>query len=321
MYYLSVIIPMYNAERYIARCAKSLFEQTLQGFELIFVDDCSADSSVQVLCDTLACYENRISDVKIISHPSNKGVSTARNTGLQHASGKYIGWVDSDDWVEPDMFSLLCKAAEKEDADIAWCDFYNVSLDGMHMEVQNEEDKTKVIRGLLLGTRHGNLWTEIAKRELYTCHDIQFPPHINMMEDKYVLVQLMYWAKKMKHVTGAYYYYDKCNAASATAGWSNRQVPRDAVQSLNAILSFIDSTELGKVLRQEMEYARLVLKKGLLNALSIEAFMNWKNLFTRSNRYVLKCPNMTLRQKVLGWCISHDWWLVARVWMRLKGIS
>lgn len=318
IYGLSIIVPVYNAEHYIARCVKSLFEQTLEHIEFIFVDDCSTDRSIQILLDSLARYEKRAVDVKIISHLENRGVVAARNTGLLHVTGKYIGWVDSDDWVEVEMFSQLYSAALKEDADIVWCDFHNVFGDAIRIEVQNEENRIEVLRGLLLGTRHGNLWSEIAKRELYTRHNIRFPERINMMEDKYVLVQLMFFARKMKHVPGAYYYYEKCNAASATAGWNNRYLPWEAIYSLNAIIRFLEATELRDVLQKEMRYARLVLKKGFLNALSMDAFISWKELYTEENRYVLRCPNMTWRQRVLGWCIDQGWWFVPKLWIYMR---
>lgn len=318
MYLLSIIIPVYNAERYIDRCATSLFEQTLKHIEFIFVDDCSTDAGMQVLCDTLMCHKNRIPDVKIIRHARNAGISAARNTGLFHATGEYIGWVDSDDWVKPEMFAKLCFEAEKECTDVAWGDFYHVYVDSLCVEVQNEENRLEIIRKLLLGTRHGNLWSGIAKRELYTQYNIRFPQNINIMEDKYVLVQLMYFAKKTKHVSGAYYYYNKCNFTSTTAMWGDFQVPHEAVLSLNSIVNFIESTELEKVLKHEIIYARLILKKSLLNTLSMNAYMNWKNLFTQENRYILKCPNMTVKQKVLGWCIDHNWWFMARIWICFK---
>lgn len=314
-YDLSIIIPVYNAEHYIARCAKSLFEQTLERIEFIFVDDSSADGSVQTLRDVLNRYESRMCDVRIIKHPENKGVSAARNTGLLHATGEYIGWVDSDDWVADEMFSKLYGAAVCEDADVVWCDFNNVFADGIQVELQNIEDKMQVIRGLLLGTRHGNLWSSIAKRELYSSHVIRFPESLCLMEDKYVLMQLVFYAKKLKYVPGAYYYYEKNNIASITTGWSNRNLPWSAIQSLNAIIAFVESTELGSMLQKEMRYARLILKKGLLNTASMEAFIIWKNLFAEENRYVLGCPNMTGRQRVLGWCIDHNWWLVAKLWV------
>jgi hypothetical protein len=68
----------------------------------------------------------------------------------------------------------------------------------------------------------------------------------------------------------------------------------------------------------DMIYAKLILKKGLLNSLNLKAFKIWKDLFAEENKYVLSCPNMTLRQRILGWCISHEWWAVAKIWVNLK---
>ena len=100
MYKVSIVIPVYNVEKYIERCVRSLFEQTLDDIEYIFVDDCSPDQSVAVLQSTLQDYPNRKESVRIIRHKENKGVAVARNAGINAAQGKYLIHCDSDDWVD-----------------------------------------------------------------------------------------------------------------------------------------------------------------------------------------------------------------------------
>ena len=110
---VSIIIPVYNVEKYLDRCVKSLQNQSLKDIEIILVDDSSADSSSSI-CDNLSAEDNRI---KVI-HKVNEGAGKARNAALEIARGEYIGFVDSDDFVESDMFETLYNTAEKHNADL-----------------------------------------------------------------------------------------------------------------------------------------------------------------------------------------------------------
>ncbi len=100
---VSVIIPVYNVEKYIEHCARSLMEQTLMDIEYIFVDDCTPDHSMEILQRVLTDYPERLESIRIIHHTQNSGLATVRNTGLQSAQGEYIKHCDRADWVEPDM--------------------------------------------------------------------------------------------------------------------------------------------------------------------------------------------------------------------------
>ncbi|MCS2593772.1 glycosyltransferase family 2 protein [Bacteroides thetaiotaomicron] len=96
---VSVIVPVYRAEKFIQRCARSLFEQTLEEMEFVFVNDCTPDSSMVILRgDNKKEYPNRARQIRIVEHDQNKGSATARNTGLDNAHGSYIIYCDSDDW-------------------------------------------------------------------------------------------------------------------------------------------------------------------------------------------------------------------------------
>jgi len=117
---ISIIVPVYNVEKYLAKCA-----QDEENFELILVDDGSTDNSGSI-CDDYAEKDKRVCTI----HQQNAGVSAARNAGIASASGKYIGFVDSDDWIEPNMFSRLLQVADETSADIVMCDATTVYSDG-----------------------------------------------------------------------------------------------------------------------------------------------------------------------------------------------
>ena len=109
---ISVIIPIYNTEKYLPRCIESIIKQTYDNIEIILVNDGSTDQSSKI-CKKYSRIDNRV----VLIEQDNKGAAAARNTGLRHATGNYIGWVDSDDYIEPDMFEKMLDCIHKENAD------------------------------------------------------------------------------------------------------------------------------------------------------------------------------------------------------------
>ena len=118
---VSVIIPIYNVGRFIGRCADSLMRQTLPDVEFIFVNDCTPDDSLTVLESVISRYDR---DVKIISHKENKGLPSARNSGLAIAKGEFIFHCDGDDWVEENLLERMIFEARLKKADFIYCDFF-----------------------------------------------------------------------------------------------------------------------------------------------------------------------------------------------------
>ncbi len=111
---VSIIVPIYNVEKYIERCAVSLFEQDFEDIEYIFVNDCTPDNSVEILEKVIEKYPNRKSHLKIVHHKENKGLGSARNTGLEQATGNYILHIDSDDWCEKIWFHHFITKPKKQ---------------------------------------------------------------------------------------------------------------------------------------------------------------------------------------------------------------
>ena len=134
---VSVIIPVYNVEKYMEKCCRSLFGQTLENMEFIFVDDCTPDNSISVIESVLQEYPQRKSQVKITHHDKNRGLPSARNTGLGLAQGNYIIHCDSDDWVAPFMYEKMYARAVAENADIVWCDILAVYSSHSQLLPQN----------------------------------------------------------------------------------------------------------------------------------------------------------------------------------------
>lgn len=130
---ISVIVPVYKAENYLNRCVKSILSQTIRDLELILVEDGSPDKSGEICDDWL----EKDSRVKVI-HQKNSGAGAARNAGLRIAKGEYIGFVDSDDWIEPQMYEVMYNAVEKYSADIGMCNITSKTKFCMHESYDNK---------------------------------------------------------------------------------------------------------------------------------------------------------------------------------------
>ena len=132
---ISVIVPVYNTEKYLDRCIRSIIDQTFSDFELILVDDGSKDNS-GFICDE---WEKKDSRIKVI-HQKNAGAGAARNAGLAIAKGNYINFVDSDDWITPEMYEILYKLLRETSATIAMTSMISKS----HYEKSEKLDTTKI---------------------------------------------------------------------------------------------------------------------------------------------------------------------------------
>lgn len=149
---ISIIIPIYNSAGYLEKCLNSLFGQNLREVEYIFVDDCSTDNGLVILESMIEKWAHKKNKTKLIRHEVNKGSAAARNSGLEHASGEYIGWVDSDDWIDPNMFKDMFDAAKENNADIVWTDFFNTYQEKENRIIQKAPlDSQSIIKGLMKG--------------------------------------------------------------------------------------------------------------------------------------------------------------------------
>lgn len=207
---VSVCVPIYGVEKYIEQCAVSLFEQTYDNIEYIFVNDCTPDKSIEVLKSVIEKYPERKGQVKIINHERNLGLAGARNTAVEKATGEYIAHVDSDDWIDTNYIQELVDVAVKNEADIVRCDVTKEYPD--HSVVRHFKyyaDKERMLQ-LMVGeldiVSHA-IWGAIYKTRLYKDNDIKAKVGVNHGEDYSVTPALTLCANKIHHVSKPYYHY------------------------------------------------------------------------------------------------------------------
>ena len=206
---VSVIIPVYGVEKYIERCARSLFEQTLDDMEFIFVDDCTTDDSITILQKVIKEFPRRQSQIKILHHSQNMGLPQARRTGVLSASGDFIAHCDSDDWVDVSMYNMMYKQAVNEKSDMIICDYivtdgheggYSKTIQGC-----STVDKGILLDNMLQMLDPWPLWNKLFKKQLFQRNFIY--PEASMAEDMVMTLQLVLNSSKISYNHNAFYYY------------------------------------------------------------------------------------------------------------------
>jgi len=314
---VSVLVPVYNVESYIEPCVRSLFEQTYQNIEYIFVDDCSSDNSINILQKVLEEYPNRRKQTKIITHEKNKGSATARNTGLDSAKGKYLMFADPDDYTNKHWVEYLLNHAENTSSDIVFCDYYNVYGENIIQMSQPKEKKHIDYIKNMYST--GNLWTKIYRKNLFDDNSIRFPSGLNVMEDLRTNIKLYYFAEKIEKLSKPLYYYVRTRKESLTANnEKNTFINTDIVENIKGIESFYIEKDLFKNLKLELGLLKLISKNNILiNADSVEVLKTWKNIFPEANKYLLK-SNLPLYYKIVAISALYNIWIIPKLWFILK---
>lgn len=194
---ISIIIPVYKVEKYLEKCIQSVINQTYENLQIILVDDGSPDNCGKI-CDEYAKKDHRIE----VIHKSNGGLSDARNKGLEIAKGEYIGFVDSDDYIEADMYEVLYNLLKQYNADVSICNFYTVSQGKISIKNAdngiNEYNRIEILKEILLDKNiQSYAWNKLYKKELFD--EIKYPI-----------------GKKYEDIGTTFYLLEKCNKVVVT---------------------------------------------------------------------------------------------------------
>ncbi len=282
---VSVIVPVYKVERFITKCAESLFAQTLDEVEFIFVDDASPDKSIELLKACMERYPERKGQIQILSHETNKGLPAARNMGLSVASGEYVFHCDSDDFMEPDTLAILYEEAKRQDADIVWCDWYlTFQKNERYMKQPCYSTPGEALRGMLGDKMKYNVWNKLSKRRLYTDNEITFPEGYGMGEDM-TMIRLMACAERVAYVPKALYHYVKTNTgAFTTSRFSDKQLT-DVIHNTAETCRFIRQ-RFPNQLEEELACFQLMVKYPWLISSDTKSYDLWRAHFRESDAYV-----------------------------------
>lgn len=228
---VSIIVPIYNAEKYLIRCLESIITQTYTNIEVILINDGSNDKSLNIIKE----YANRDSRIVIIDK-KNEGVSVARNVGILNAKGKYICFVDADDYIDKNMIKKMKFSIDKENVDLVRVNYYKIASDGRKFKGNlecyanktfNKDRKNELIEGIISGKLTAFVYLLMIKKEKIIN---MFPVGIPYMEDTIFCIDLFLNCDSIYFLDDALYYYI-LNESSAT------QNPKNLKRNINALLS------------------------------------------------------------------------------------
>lgn len=311
---ISVIVPVYKVEEYLDQCVSSIVNQTYQNLEIILVDDGSPDSC-PAMCDRWAEKDPRI---KVI-HKENGGLSDARNAGLKVATGEYVAFVDSDDWIDPDMYSLLYERIRKSESDISSCGVQRVwddgtepqmltKLNGNHVLEKCEAMEALILSSYLIQT----VWNKLYKTDIVK--SLCFPRG-KIHEDEFWSWQAIGKASRVATIERPLYYYRQRSNSIMDGGYVKdrllvieAKVERQGfIEREMSILSDIAKSDLLYTClfhAQNVVEQRLDDKKELLHYLSSTA-----KQYLPSKNYMKSLPFF---KRIRLWMISKFLTLVAR---------
>lgn len=309
---VSVIIPVYGVEKYIERCARSLFEQTLNDIEYIFVDDCSPDKSIEILEHIVEEYRPRFTRekkvVRIERLLTNSGQAAVRKHGIQFCTGEYVIHCDSDDWVDVHMYEEMYNKAIEEDADVVVCDFCSTDCENeQYSKGLISKERENVIVDVLLWRIAGCLWNKLVRRKEYTDHDLNYPTH-NMGEDAALIVQILWNAKRISYLPKPLYYY-YTNPTSITKDVTDEKIRKrflQATANVEIIEQFLVDKATGKIKDAltkyifEQSYLLVSLARKNKEDLSI-----WRRSVGKIRSRVYKCSYLSIKNKLVFYFLLY----------------
>ncbi len=307
---VSVIIPVYKAERYIERCCRSLFEQTLDDLEFIFVDDCSPDDSIQIIERIVSDYPQRQCQLKILSHSPNRGVSYTRQQGMDAAQGEYIIHCDSDDWVDPGMYETLYTIAKEEQADVVCCGFVIELPEGKKRYSTYAQKALCTKVEFNLAPRTGSLCTKIVRLSMLREAYVHFPEGINWGEDFCVSIAGLILSSKTVLLPNVFYHYWQ-NVESITHTITIRQC-----EQLVACAPYLESFlhRIGKYEEYEFQlnYLKFQVKNNFLRRKEVRDLAKWVNTYPESHQYIFSY-SVSFYVKITAWLVSKHLFLLAKI--------
>lgn len=304
---VSIVVPIYNVEKYVEKCCHSLFGQSYERIEFVFVDDCTTDNSLNVLYNVLSQYPERKEFVKIVHHKINKGVSEARNTGTDVVSGEYLLYVDSDDYLDLNVVEILVAKALEEQADIVVFNVRDIYSDKKSLVERQYvvSDKVSYINNLLIYRINVCVWGKLYKTGIIKKNKIYFPTGLGYGEDYATSPRIAYYAHKVVYCEDCYYNYVKYNDSSYTRLYKSESIDY-LIQAISVLYDFFHSKADYNLYEKSLIKARIYVKVKLLIAICIYKKRLWNKLPMVVNLYPdVKCVKIPFFYSLVLFLAEH----------------
>lgn len=292
---VSIIIPVYGVEKYIERCARSLFEQTYKNIEYIFVDDATPDNSITVLKRILEEYPDRKGSTVIVSHSFNKGLPAARNTGMQRAEGEYVFHCDSDDFLENNAIELLINKCIETNSDWVYCDFFlSFTHNERRLRLPEYNNASLSLRSLLAGEMKYNVWNKLIRRSLYD--GICFPEGRSMGEDM-TIIKVVSNASSTAYVNKPLYHYAVSSNSAMSHVYDDAKLQSLFSNTLDTV-DYIKSNH-PEVDQRTINWFLLNVKLPFLFSGNSSYYKKWKFWFPEANKDIFSNKFLPLRTRFI----------------------
>lgn len=318
---ISIIVPVYKVEKFLNRCIESLIQQTYSNLEIILVDDGSPDNCPKI-CDEWTEKDNRI----VVYHKVNGGLSDARNYGIERANGEYIAFVDSDDYVEKDMYKTMLAALIETDCKVVCCGrFYtngNNIKESRSLKKQTVFSDQEAIHELLNnGCIEEAAWDKVYAREIW--EDLRYPVgEIN--EDIVVAPEIFRRSKQVVHVGKAFYHYCYNGESITKSGYNvKKRILFKHLKELREYIKFYYPQEEKYVSVLEVKYAIGTMYPILLSddgmKLYKDDYKDYKRYLIKGYKQFVKSENISGKQKIEGVLLIIG--IYKLVWKMMKKIK
>ncbi|MFR3328878.1 MAG: glycosyltransferase family 2 protein [Odoribacter splanchnicus] len=288
---VSVLIPVYGVGKFIERCARSLFNQTFQEVEYIFVNDATKDNSIDVLEKVIKEFPGKALYIHILHHPENRGSAAARNTALAISQGKYIITVDGDDYVEPEMIEDMYRVAQKNKADIVGTDYFvNYKKRQLYRIQYTPSTGIECLDKLLTGELHASTSNKLIRKELFIKNNIRYVEGLNLGEDMSVLFRVCYYAGTVCYLPKAYLHYVQYNVNSYTHSFTERS-ENNILQLVEMVENFFNDKQIKDVsLQRALMFYKLSAKVNLLVGTTKKRRKQYFHLYPEAVPYIKEHP-------------------------------
>ena len=303
---VSVIIPVYNAEKTLQESLGSLQAQTFRDFEVVFVDDCSTDASPELM---EAFLKDSGLAGRILRQEQNGGVAAARNRGLDAAEGEYLAFLDADDRMAEDTLEQAVAAADGADI-VGWDWTLGFEKNGRYMCQASYDTPLQALKNLMGGTMRWNLWLFMLRRDFVRQAGLRFRPGANMGEDMQFMIKAYCQAGKVVQVHQALYRYNALSTTSISRQFSDVR-RREISENLELASAAVRESAYATELAPYVNHLKLFLKLPLLIGTDKELYGIWENWFPEANKDAMGNKALPLRTRLLQWMASKRmWWAV-----------
>lgn len=298
IYKVSILVPIYGVENYIEKCVRSLFEQTFDSIEYVFVDDKSKDNSITVLENIIDDYPNRKDAIKIIHHTENRGLAMSRNTAILNATSEYILHVDSDDYIELDAVELLYNKAVETNSDMVCADFCFEGVNWKKIEYCNIKSAPHDFFELILKNKtYHSVCNKLLKRSIYVNNNLIIPSGLNYGEDYFIITRYSLLMDRVSKVDKPLYHYIQYNINSYTKKTTEMHFI-NTVKSCNSLDEFVKEHGLFEKFEKLLIESKLRGKASLF--ISGERCLRdkYKDMFIDDQNRILNI-DLTFLQKIV----------------------